>query len=314
MNLRSSDRDAVSVPFSDDRGLRPRAQIGLLVVVQTLLLLGGTPQAARAQLGALEALGKRVQDLSFYGNLGGLLPSSDEVDADPFRLTQFGVELLFGISVVERTCARRVAGWCPSQPEAGPQASAVPLGADTLLNWVERQVVTRGAGTDTTDIYQVEVVQRRAPPMPVDTVWEFEMGFGYGQLLGFEEKEGGADLRGSVRELPAVSLYAVNYPSRAYLGLRSGFLKVHGLQAITEGPDGEDATVFKGTADSFLLGAAVGTWFDVSAVSLLLEASYAVRTFPSISWSGSSLPADLPRKLNLNSWMIGTGIQIPIGN
>lgn len=290
-----------------------RGRRACLVVAQSLVFLVMVPQAAYAQFGALEALGRRVQDLSFYANLGGLLPASDEVDAHPFRLTQFGVELLFAISVVERTCVRRVGDWCP-RPVGEPPTPATPLGADTLLNWVERQVVTRDAGTDTTDIYEVQVVQRRAPPMPVDTVWEFEMGLGYGQLLGFEENDAAVDLRGSVRELPAVSLYAVNYPSRAYLGLRSGFLKVHGLQAISEGADGEDASVFKGKADSFLLGAAVGTWFDVSAVSLLLEASYAVRTFPSIEWSGSSLPAELPRKLSLNSWMIGTGIQIPIGD
>ena len=278
-----------------------------------LALLGVTPQAAYAQFGAVEALARRVQDLSFYANLGGLLPSSDEVDADRFQLTQYGVELLFGISVVERSCARRVAGWCPAPRGGDPQVRAGPPQTDTLLTWVERQVVTRGGTSDTTDIYDVEVVPRRVP-MAVDTIWEFEMGLGYGQLLGFEEKDPTIDLRGSVRELPAVSLYAVHYPSRAYVGLRSGYLKLHSLQAIQEGTPGEDASVFKGKAESFLLGAALGTWVDVSEVSLLLEASYAVRSFPSIEWSGSTLPAELPRKLNLNSWMIGTGVQIPIGD
>lgn len=253
-----------------------------------------TPSTASGQLGAIEAFARRVTDLSFNAALGGLSPGSSEVQADAFGLKSFGLELLFEIGSVRRPI--------------GP----VPEAADSVaLRWTEMTVVVDEDGADTTYVY--EVGPAPVPRAPTRPIWTFEMGIGYGQTFGWESGNPQLDLRGQVRDLPAASLYASYDPVGFYLGLRSGFMRIQGLQAFA--PDGE---AFAGEAESFLLAALAGHAVEVLGLNFFLEGAYSVRSFPSVEWRSVSrttpLPTTLPRELSLSSWTLAFGVQFGIGN
>ncbi|MDH3271753.1 MAG: hypothetical protein OEN56_10490 [Gemmatimonadota bacterium] len=252
------------------------------------------PGDANAQLGAIEAFARRVTDLSFNAHLGGLSPASDEVRADAFGLRSFGLELLFEIGTVDEV--------------TGP----APTVTDTVaLAWTEMVVVVGEDGVDTTYVY--EVAPAPTPAAPTRTIWTFEMGLGYGQTFGFESPDPDIDLRGQVRDLPAASLYASYEPVGFYIGLRSGFMRIQGLQAFDAAGD-----AFSGKSESFLLAALVGNSVEVLGLNIFLEAAYSVRSFPSVEWRAvqSSVPVnlDLPRELSLSGWSVGTGVQFKIGS
>lgn len=253
-------------------------------VLPTLL----TPQASRAQLGAIEAFARKVTDVSFYVNTGDLHPSSPELETGRFGLAAYGLELLFSIGEVER-------------PIPGAQA---PVGDTVRIQWTQTTVTRHGDHVDTTNVYEVSEVRRRAPS---ETIWLFEMGLGYGQVVGFRGAGPETDLRGTIRDLPSVSFYASYEPLGAYFGLRSGFMRVQGLQFYDE-----SGQSISGKAESFLGSLLAGYAVEVLGFNLFLESGYALRHFPSVEWSGGSPSTGLPKDLNLSGWFMGTGIQFQI--
>lgn len=262
-----------------------RGMIRLLPLALSCLALAPAPTAA--QFGVFDALGSRFSDVSFYGTVGGLLPERDEIASD--RLWSFGIEALFEVGSVSR-----------------PLAGATPPPGDSVeIRWTGREVVRRGAETDTVDTYEVHEVTPRVPRVDI---WTFEVGLGYGQLTGFESATEGLELKGSVRDLPALSLYASYEPLGAYFGLRSGFMRFQGLQII----DAEGVS-YAGSAESFLAGLAVGQAFQVMDLFVFLEGAYTFRSFPSVSWGNDVPPPGTPREISLSAWSLATGVQFGIG-
>jgi hypothetical protein len=255
-------------------------------IVLATLLLSALPQQAAAQFGIYDALARRFTDVSFYMHTGGLHPRPPELAAG--RLAAYGIEVLLEIGSVTR----------PDGPPRAPADSVV-------LSWTEMRVTTGAAGTDTVNTYQV---RRTTPVQPATPIWLFELGVGYGQLTGFASAESGIDLRGAVRELPTVSLYATYEPWGSYFGLRSGFIRFQGLQAWDA-----DGRSFAGDAESFLAGVAIGQAATALGITFFAEAGYSLRPFPSIRWSGTPTPPGLPRGLNLHGWALGAGIQFGLG-
>jgi hypothetical protein len=259
------------------RGLPPSA-----LVAAALLAM---PGPAAAQIGIYDALARRFSDVSFYANVGGLSPSSREVRAD--QLTGFGIEVLLTIGGVSR----------PTGP---------PVRTDSVvLTWTEMQVVTNATGVDTIHTYQVRPGVVRQPSEPV---WSFELGLGYGQMTGFGSNVEGLDLKGAVRDLPTVSLYASYVPSGTYFGVRSGFMKLQALQLYDE-----EGRSWSGESESFMAGLALGQVLDLLNLSFFGEVGYAMRPFPSIRWSGGPLPTGIPREISLHSWSVGVGVQFALG-
>lgn len=259
-----------------------------------LITILGAPKGASAQLGAIEAFARRVTDLSFNAHVGGLAPGSDEVRSDGVGLRSFGLELLFEIGSVEE-----------------PLGQAPAVEDSVTLAWTEMVVVVGEDGSvDTTYVYEVGPPPRPAPP--TRTIWTFEMGIGYGQTVGFESGDPSLDMRGQVRDLPSASIYASYEPLGGYFGLRSGFMRLQGLQVY----DQADA-VYAGEAESFLLAALVGHSVEVVGITIFVEAAYTVRSFPSVEWRSvdrsTPLNPALPRKLSLSGWTVGTGVQFGIG-
>jgi len=260
--------------------------VGLFLPV----ILLTTPQGASAQFGALEALASNVTDLSFFGGGGGLFPAPNALDQGS-RTFNFGVELLLEIAAVERPV---------------PGATRPPAPDSVRLSWARMEVVRTTEGVDT--VYYYDVERTRPPPAPTDTVWTVELGIGYGQVSGFHLADPGLELRGSIRDLPAATVYASYEPWATYFGLRTGFMRTKSLQVIDRG----SGDTFTGNSEAFLLGGLVGYAWSIGDFWAFAETAYTLRYFPSVEWNAGSLPGGVPSDMRLSGWTITTGIQFPI--
>ena len=248
------------------------------------------PSPASAQFGALEALASNVTDLSFVGGVGGLLPSSSLMCSGR-RTFSFGVELLFEIATVER-------------PDPG--AHREPPADSVRITWSRMEVLRSEEGVDTTYYYDVEEIN--PPPPPTRTLWTVEMGIGYSQLSGFDLADRSLQLRGSVRDLPAASVYASYEPWSTYFGVRTGFMKTKGLQVF----DLDTGDSFSGDSEAFLAAALLGYAWSIGDFWAFTETAYTVRYFPSVEWKGGALPPGVPTDLQLSGWSVSAGIQFSI--
>lgn len=264
---------------------RPSFALALFLAFASELV----PAAAMAQVSIYDAISRRFSDVSFFANTGALAPASGGIRGD--RVTSYGIEVLLEIGGVSRPA--------PAPPLPGDSATVV---------WTGRQITHDGSQADTVDTYEVRPRVVRAAREPI---WTFELGVGYGQLTGFGLENEELDMRGAARDLPSLSLYASYEPLGGYLGVRSGFAKLQGLQVID--PEGR---VFGGEAESFMAGIAVGEFVEILSLSLSLfvEGAYTWRDFPSVRWSGpGALPRELPRSMSLSGWTLGAGLPFGVG-
>jgi hypothetical protein len=198
------------------------------------------------------------------------------------------LELLFSIGEVGRPL---------------PQSASEPTDP-VQMEWIQTTVARHDDHTDTTNVFEIRKVCRESPTEPI---WLFEMGLGYGQVVGFSGSGSKTDLRGTIRDLPSVSFYASYEPVGAHFGLRSGFMRAQGLQYHDE-----TGGSISGKADSFLASGPVGYALEILRFNLFAESGYALRYFPSIEWSGGTAGGTQPRELNLSGWFLSTGIQFQI--
>lgn len=249
-----------------------------------LVALAATP--ASAQYGFLGALGNRFSDLSFFGNVGGLSSAAEYVRAD--RMTHFGLEILFTVGTVTEPVGP------PRQP------------ADSVrLVWREMRVEKTEEGVDTIYLYDIEPTRAT---QPTRDIWTFEVGLGYGQLSGFEARDESIELRGVMRDLPSLSLYASYEGLGTYFGLRSGLMELTGLN-VTDA----EGTSWRGSGQSFMAGVLLGQAWEIAGFNLFLEGAWTLRDFPSVQWTGSGVPLGAPREMNLSGWSVGTGVQFGVG-
>lgn len=258
--------------------------LGVIVALSTLV---AAPRPASAQLGAIESLAGRVSDLGFYATFG-TLSGGGPVESGAFGVASYGLEVLFEVGRIERTVA-----------------APLPAADSVELHWVGMVVEQSGRRADTTFTYAVEPVAEPEPVM--EEIWTFELGLGYGEISGYRASDSGVDLRGVVRELPSISLYASYAPLGMYGGLRSGFMRLEGLQLYLD----DDAAPIAGAADSFLAGFLVGQVIEVLGLNFFIEGAWTVRDFPSVEWN-SPPPPDF-RSVDLTGWSIGTGVQFSVG-
>jgi hypothetical protein len=194
---------------------------------------------------------------------------------------------------------------------------------DTVTSPTELTIVATASGGDSTraQITCKMTIQVREHPAFRDTTLKIEVGLGYGQLSGFRGR-GTLDLRGSVRELPTLSLYATwqhpvlmrLYP---YLGARTGLLVLQSVRAFEDSTAGF-TNVYALSGSTFQLGGLGGVAFalsDRAQTYFFLEAYYMNRQFSSIEWTGpgKGIPVSAPRALNLSGAGLTLGIQVPLG-
>lgn len=139
-----------------------------------------------------------------------------------------------------------------------------------------------------------------------------ELALGYNYLTGFKSANPKLDLRGSMRTLPELSVYATYEKLgglEPYAGLHTGLLDLWHVQ----GYDSDD-NQYSVNSESFQAGATAGAVWK----GLWLEGSYRIRNFPSLEWKlpeGTvALPADFPRSLNLSGLNLRLGYQFSIGS
>ena len=142
-----------------------------------------------------------------------------------------------------------------------------------------------------------------------------ELALGYSQFAGLVSDDDTYELRGTVRELPSVTVYASfdGYVPRItpYIGLRSGIIDMHNFQAV-DGVQGATTTVYGASPRSFQLGALLGVALGIPAVQPRIEAGYFFRDFPSLQWSPGSAPSRFPREMSFSGWSFSAGLQISL--
>lgn len=153
---------------------------------------------------------------------------------------------------------------------------------------------------------------------------ELELGLGYRQFGGFGSRDPGMALDGTVRELPAISLYASGVfedaplPLRLfspYVGVHSGLIELHELTALATGAN--EYTVYSGGGRTFQWGGSLGLALTIPNLPVYLFADVAMswRRFPSVQWSTAGtnqIPQSLPRSLDFGGASSNIGVQVSL--
>ena len=200
---------------------------------------------------------------------------------------------------------------------------AFPWSHNTVVpgEWkpVRKEVVNRNGKPDTTTIFE---------PGEDSTIMSsylmLEVGVGYSQFSGFSSVDPSFELKGAVREIPAVSIYGTLASDdassllkhlRLRLGLRSGLIQLWDVQAN----DPVDATTFDtytGNAHTFQLGANAGLAFVFKKeLYPFIEYSWMLRKFPSVQWSlaeAHTMPQRFPTELDFTGPSLTIGLRIDI--
>jgi hypothetical protein len=274
----------------------------------SLIVLGGTfapIQRASAQADALAGLLSRVTAVNAYGIFGQFHPKPASLatrrtsgDAKREGLSGYGLEFSF-----------QVADLYQERGEFKP---------DTTRK-LTSLVVKKAAGSsaaDSTYTMEVEIGRDRKQDRRVGLV---ELALGYSQVSGFYSTNPSIDLRGSLRELPSLSLYVTvcpDNPLSPYFGLRSGLIQLHHTRlydstAAATGP----GAVYSVDAQAFQAGPVAGAALEIKSINLFAEGSYLFRNFPSLDIKAESniVPSQFPRALNFSGYYFQAGIQIEIG-
>lgn len=268
---------------------RPRPALWSLPLLLSALVV---PASAAAQLAPIQGFLSRATDLSFYASRGGLLSHAGALTTRSGGLKQLGVELLFEAATVNR-------------PVPGAPA---PPADDTLQLQLSRVEINRDDGhVDSVYIYEAHHTPPPSPPMT--RIWTVEVGVGYGQLNGFQLRNPALDMRGSVRDLPAASVYVTYEPLGIYVGLRTGYMQLRGLQVIER----STGRMLQGDADAFFSGVVAGYALEWGRTAFFMEPSFQARSFPSVKWSGDDdLRALVPLTMRLGGWTVAMGVQVRV--
>jgi hypothetical protein len=138
-----------------------------------------------------------------------------------------------------------------------------------------------------------------------------ELAIGYTQLTGYRGRD--LNLRGSIEELPSLTLYATlstGWWLDVYGGLRSGLAQVKGLRAVSNDSvfHAEGSTIQFGiVGPALVFGKPTGNW------GLFIEPAWTFRKFDTIKWGEGTPPGALLRGLDFSSFTLSIGGQIEVG-
>lgn len=258
-----------------------------------------TPQlSAHAQIGFEPAVAN-INDVNIFFNCWS--PRGEVVSRSscPSARNGFGIEVLYTVGRVG------VLG-SPSNPaEEGRELSAVT-------------VKCGAGGCDSTKTYTVT----RSKATPKRYV-NFEMGLGYGQFSGFGSSDETLKLRGTVREVPSVTLYGTfqdeTHPLfktlNPYVGVRSGLLQLSNV-SLYDKSAGDTLIVYSGSAAAFQLGIAAGIQVNIGdRAHLFYEVGQSYRRFPNVQWAatGSARNRDVfPETLDFSGQSQSVGVQLTV--
>ena len=256
-----------------------------------------TPLTLAAQ--DFPSLIKHVGSLSFSFSCWNARGSLDRRDCWTDAV-DYGIEVSYGVTKVPFPWSRNVTipgGWKP----------------------VRKEVTSKNGKPDSTVIYQpVEDTTSMSSFLLV------ELGVGYSQFSGFASVDTSFVLKGSVREIPSLSVYGTLSSDdstsalrryRLRLGLRSGLIQLNNAQILDPMPDG-NADTYAGTAQTFQLGGMVG--FGLAFKKELypfVEYAWVFRKFPSVEWNGIEskvAPLRFPRVLDFTGPSLTFGVRVQL--
>lgn len=259
---------------------------GRAAVLAAVFFVTALPYRAHAQF---EGLLGSITDVGVFYTCWNTRSGVEETEDCPGGTNGYGFEILWGMRPIH------IAGR-QTKPDSWK-----------VIQKQERQ--DGGPVTSTTFTYQ------RVEGTSTST-WAIlpELALGYSQFSGFGSTDSTYELRGTVRELPAVTLYGtVQGPGilkivAPYLGLRTGLIQLQNTQVI-DSLDSKTAVAYTGTATAFQVGGAVGLAIGIGPINLTTEAAYHIRRFPSVHW-GASVPARIPRSLDFSGPAFTIGLQV----
>jgi hypothetical protein len=259
--------------------------------------LGSIPARARAQIGFEDLLGS-ITDISVSGTCWSTRSEAIRSSECPGGRNGYGLEVLWALAKVPlRGETKTETTWVPSQKRVIHREGRV----DTVT------VLTPKEKEDTTG-YRVLI----------------ELGLGYSQFSGFTSTDDRFELRGTVREVPSVAVYAsLEGPPHSvvehinpYVGIRSGLIMLSDVQLFTP-VTGDSTTAYRGSAEVFQVGGAVGISAGNDVASVFLEAQLNLRRFTSVDWTGGAggtIPGFLPRGLDFTGASLSVGVQVHVRN
>ncbi|HEX6912741.1 MAG TPA: hypothetical protein VF142_20205 [Longimicrobium sp.] len=249
-----------------------------------------------AQIG-FESLWGGVTDISISGSCWNTRSEFlREEQSCPNKKIGYGVEVIWNLRSIP----------IGKKPDGEP---------DTAWVLAEKDESFRGGQVDSVRHYTVQVnaVEDERPRVLI------EVGLGYSQFSGFESADPEYELRGMVREIPAVNLYGtLNWdrlgPFKPYLGVRSGLIQLHNVQ-LYDSITADTAVVYFGSAQTFQLGGIAGLAFGASPVHVFGEFAYNLRRFPSVQWGTAGtnrLPDTLFKSFDFSGISLSVGLQVSI--
>jgi hypothetical protein len=140
--------------------------------------------------------------------------------------------------------------------------------------------------------------------------WAFELGLGYEHVTGFvAPPSAGLDLRGSLRTVPRLSLYAAPTVTvatvRPYVTLNTGLVQLRTVRAYDS-----TGVQYGLEGDTFEFGLGAGL---IHESGLFLEATYRNRALSSVDYKfppgTSAVPPGWPRALNFTGFQVSFGYQ-----
>ena len=264
----------------------------VFAVVLCALVAGLVPTPARAQIG-IEDLLESVTDIAVSVTCWNTRSESLRRSDCPGDKNGYGVEVLWSLKTV------------PLGRQPAVDTTWVPSG---------KTVTIRQGRPDTVTTLAMEESEPEVPGYRL----LIELGLGYSQFSGFTSSDERFDLRGTIREQPSIAFYAslegpgiFQYVS-PYLGVRSGLITLSDVQVFTP-PSGAETTSYRGSAEVFQVGGALGISEGTDVASLLLESQLNLRRFPSVDWTagaGGTIPGYLPRSLDFTGPSVSLGVQL----
>ena len=271
------------------------------LVLAVLVAVAAIPRVGHAQIGFEGAIAN-ITDINFFFSCWRATGQIRRTVGCPATENGYGVEILYDLGDVDLPWVRRIrrpAGWVPTARSKKCADGRCAETADSVWK----------VG-DTSAVY----------------VARLEFALNYSQFSGFTSADTSFDLRGSVRELPGVTMYATLGADSTgwqlyehvnpYVGIRSGLIQLNGVQILDHyKPD--SLVAYSGSGVSFQIGAVAGVALSCcqQRVTLFGEGAWMLRTFPNVPWAAAGtnrVLSKFPTSLDFSGLTYSFGVQFNI--
>lgn len=270
-----------------------RGRIGSALCSALLLTVFALPCPAAAQIGTgIESIFKDITDVSFTTSCWEADSNAiRETEECPFGQHAFGFEVSFRLK-------------------------EIGLGGNTTTVTNEiKEIHHRNGSYDT--IFVPKTTEKPIGPSVL-----LELGLGYSQFSGFRSTTDDYQIHGTLREIPAITLYASLLPNTGgflgrfggYAGFRTGLIQARDFQVtIPSSTSGDTVSVYQGEGQAFQIGWVLGGFFDVPnvPVSIFGERANMYRSLRSVRWAkdGAKIPDFVPEEIDFSGTTYSFGIQ-----